>query len=129
MLTPFILSLKLALVTTLLLLLVAGPLLYLLHLKAGRWAPIGKSLLSLPLVLPPTVLGYYLLVGFQADRFLGTIWASIFGQQLAFSFAGLVFGSMIFSLPFLLNPILSALEALPPSFREAAYIMGKSPWQ
>lgn len=129
MLAPFVLSLKLAATTICLLLFLAIPMVYFVHLKSGRFRPLFKSLISLPLVLPPTVLGYYLLVGFQSDRWLGTIWEGIFGQQLAFSFPGLVLGAMIFSLPFLLNPILSALEGLPTSYTEAAYVMGKSPWQ
>ncbi|MEM6346676.1 MAG: molybdate ABC transporter permease subunit [Bacteroidota bacterium] len=129
MLAPFVLSLKLAATTTSLLFLLCMPLLYWVHLKSGPLRPFFKSLISLPLVLPPTVLGYYLLVSFQSERWLGTIWEGLFGQQLAFSFAGLVLGSMIFSLPFLLNPIISALEGLPDSFTEAAYVMGKSPWQ
>ncbi|RMG26528.1 MAG: molybdate ABC transporter permease subunit [Bacteroidetes bacterium] len=125
---PFLLSLKLAFVTTLSLLVLARPLVYVLHMHRSVFHPAFKALVSLPLVLPPTVLGYYLLIAFQPNSWLGQLAAEVFGIQLAFSFSGLVLASVIFSLPFLVNPLLSGLEALPASYQEAAFTLGKSRW-
>lgn len=85
-----------------------------------------KSLVTLPLVLPPSVLGYYLLVSFQQNAFLGKWFEAILDVQLAFSFEGILLGSIIFSLPFMVNPVLSALDNLPMSLEEAAFTLGKS---
>ena len=85
-----------------------------------------KSLVTLPLVLPPSVLGYYLLVSFQQNALLGSWFEVIFNVQLAFSFEGILLGSVIFSLPFMVNPILSALDNLPASLEEASFTLGKS---
>lgn len=120
----FLLSLKLASVTSVCLLITGLPLIYLMYYHSGRFLPVWKSLFSLPLVLPPTVLGYYLLLAFRPDGFI----ASLTGINLAFSFPGLVIASIIFSLPFFVNPIISALEELPKSYEEAAFTLGKSRW-
>lgn len=125
---PLLLSLKLALVTTFLLFLIAIPLVYLVYFYSFRSKAFLKSIISLPLVLPPTVLGYYLLLLLRPDGWLGRLSESIFDTRLVFSFPGLVIGSLIFSLPFMVNPILSALENLPYSYREASYTLGKSRW-
>lgn len=85
-----------------------------------------KSLVTLPLVLPPSVLGYYLLVSFQQNAFLGKWFEIIFNVQLAFSFEGILLGSIIFSLPFMVNPVLSALDNLTVSLQEASFTLGKS---
>ena len=85
-----------------------------------------KSLVTLPLVLPPSVLGYYLLVSFQQNALLGRWFEVIFNVQLAFSFEGILLGSVIFSLPFMVNPVLSALDNLPASLEEASFTLGKS---
>ena len=124
--TPFLLSLKLAVLTTVILWLIGVWLVYLVHFHSGRWRPLFQSIVSLPLVLPPTVLGYYLLVAFRPEGWLGKYTETFFGLRLAFSFEGLVLGSVIFSLPFMVNPILSAMENLPAAYQEAAYTMGKS---
>ncbi|RMG67455.1 MAG: molybdate ABC transporter permease subunit [Bacteroidetes bacterium] len=125
---PFWLSIKLAFFTTLLLLGLGLPLVYVLHSYEFRLRSLLKAVVSLPLVLPPTVLGYYLLLAFQRDSWLGELSFALFDQSLAFSFPGLVLGSVIFSLPFMVNPVLSALEGLPPVYAEAAYTLGKSRW-
>lgn len=124
--TPFVLSLKLAVVTTVILWLIGTILVYVIHFHGGRFRPFIKALVSLPLVLPPTVLGYYLLVAFHPEGWLGSNVDALFDFRLAFSFQGLVVGSLIFSLPFMVNPILSGLENLPSSYLEAAYTLGKS---
>ena len=85
-----------------------------------------KSVVTLPLVLPPSVLGYYLLISFQQDAFLGKWFSAFFNIQLAFSFEGILLGSIVFSLPFMVNPVVSALETLPASLREASFTLGKS---
>ena len=125
---PFWLSIKLALVTTLLLLALGLPLVFLLHSYRFRLRLLLKAIVSLPLVLPPTVLGYYLLLAFQPESGLGRLSMQLFDRGLAFSFPGLVLGSVVFSLPFMVNPVLSALEGLPPVYAEAAYTLGKSRW-
>lgn len=125
---PFILSLQLALTTTLLLFVLGIPLIFFLYFYSGRFSPVLKAVVSLPLVLPPTVLGYYLLVLLRPGGWIGRLSEAWFGLRLIFSFPGLVIGSLIFSLPFMVNPILSALETLPATYREAAYTLGKSPW-
>ena len=93
----------------------------------------GKGLVEaavmLPLVLPPTVLGYYLLVGFGANSSLGGLWQGIFGHPLAFSFEGLVLASVLFNLPFAIQPAQRGFEAIPVALREAAACCGLSPWQ
>ena len=103
----------------------------------GRWLAYkqfwGKSLvqtlLTLPLVLPPTVLGYYLLVVFSPNQGLGLWLSNTFGQTLVFNFEGLVFASIIFNLPFAIQPMQRAFAAIPREIREAAACCGMTPWQ
>ncbi len=99
-------------------------------LAYGRFR--GKGLVEaavmLPLVLPPTVLGYYLLVGFGANSHLGGLWQGVFGHPLAFSFEGLVLASVIFNLPFAIQPAQRGFEAIPLALREAAACCGLTPW-
>jgi molybdate transport system permease protein len=85
-----------------------------------------EALIALPLVLPPTVLGYYLLVAFSGTSPLGNAYASLFGQTLAFSFEGLLLASIIFNLPFAVQPLQRAFEAIPQNVREAAWCSGLS---
>ena len=126
LLSPFLLSFKLAFFTTLILLVLAMPISYLISFHTFRFKPLFKAIVSLPMVLPPTVLGYYLLIAFQSEGWLGALANSVFGIRLAFSFVGLVVGSIIFSLPFMLNPILSGIENLPISYLEVAQTLGRS---
>ena len=106
-------------------------------LALGRWLATtrfaGKSaveaLVVLPLVLPPTVLGYYLLVGLGAASPLGQWLADHFGVQLSFSFTGLVVASVVFNIPFMVQPIQRAFEAIPRDLAEAAAVSGLSFWQ
>lgn len=116
--------------TTLLVLLPLG-------LWAGRWLArsrfTGKALLEaavvLPLVLPPTVLGYYLLVALGGQSVIGAWAASVLGVQLTFSFAGLLVASVVFNVPFMVQPIQRAFEAIPRDLAEAAQVSGLSAWQ
>jgi len=104
---------------------------------AGRWLAfrrfrgraLAEAALALPLVLPPTVLGYYLLVAFGGGLPLGQGWQALFGQPLVFSFAGLLFASVLANLPFAIQPMQRGFEAIPADVREAAAVSGFSPWR
>ena len=124
--TPISLTIKLASITTLVLLVIAVPLGKWLAYTKSRFKPILETLVSMPLVLPPTVLGFYLLLAFSPDSQLGQILEQWFGLRLAFSFPGLVIASVIYSLPFMVHPIQSGLTSLPPSLLDASMVMGKS---
>ncbi|WP_420399914.1 molybdate ABC transporter permease subunit [Flagellimonas sp.] len=123
---PLILTFKLALVTTVVLLLVSIPLSYWLAYSKARIKPIVQTLVSMPLVLPPTVLGFYFLIAFSPNTIFGGWLNEAFGIQLVFSFPGLVVASLLYSLPFMVHPIQSGFSGIPDSLREASYLMGKS---
>lgn len=122
--TPIWLSFKLALITASLLLIIAGIIAYFLHHSKSRLRPVVESFLSLPVILPPTVLGFYLLLAFSPEHLLGR-WFQDLGIQMVFTFEGLVLASMVYNLPFMLQPISAGLRNLPESIEEAAYTMGK----
>jgi molybdate transport system permease protein len=124
---PIWLTLRLASVTTLLLLILGIPLAGWLALSKFRLKPILEALVSLPLVLPPSVVGFYLLLAFSPTSRLGAWLLQTFDLQLVFSFEGLVVASLLYSLPFMVHPIQAGLENLPTSWREAAYTLGQSP--
>lgn len=86
-----------------------------------------EALVMLPLVLPPTVFGFYLLVAFGANSSIGQFWSATFGHQLVFSFEGLVVASVIFNLPFAIQPAQRGFESVPVDVREAAFCCGMSP--
>ncbi len=123
---PLILTFKLAVLTTLVLLLLGIPLAYWLAYWENRWKYILQTLVSMPLVLPPTVLGFYLLVAFNPANVLGKFLESTLNLRLVFSFEGLVVASVIYSLPFMVNPIQAGFQSLPSSLIEASYTLGKS---
>jgi molybdate transport system permease protein len=125
---PLILPFKLSLITTLLLLVISIPLAYWLAHSKKRIKTIVETLVSMPLVLPPTVLGFYLLLAFSPSNSFGNWLSESLGLQLIFSFEGLVLASVIYSLPFMVHPIQSGFAGLSPSLREAAYVLGKSKW-
>src|SRR5271168_1284539 len=108
----FTLTLKLAAITTTILLCIAIPLAAWLALSRSRWRVFVEALTGLPLVLPPTVLGFYLLVLLGPRTLVGRGLASLLGHPLAFSFAGLVVGSAIYSLPFAVQPIVAGFAAV-----------------
>ena len=107
-----LLTLQLATVTTLILLLLATPLAWWLARTSSRWRGVIIALVTLPLVLPPTVLGFYILLALGPDGWIGSITQGLGWGLLSFSFTGLVIGSVIFSLPFAVYPILYAFEML-----------------
>jgi molybdate transport system permease protein len=123
---PLILTFQLAVVTTLLLLVVSIPIASWLATTRRRLKPVVESIITLPLVLPPTVIGFYLLVAFSPSDGLGLWLNEQLGLRLIFSFEGLVFASMLYSLPFMVHPIQSGLANLDPSLKEASYMLGKS---
>ncbi len=125
--TAVLLTLKLALITTVLLLLVGIPLSWWLSRLTSGWKPLIEAVVALPLVLPPTVLGFYLLLAFAPHSGLGQLWQQLTGNRLAFSFSALVIGSVIYSLPFVVQPLQRAFERIPVNLLEAATIMGASP--
>lgn len=125
---PLSLTFRLAFVTTILLFILAIPLAYWLAYAKNRVKPIIETLISMPLVLPPTVLGFYLLLAFSPNNAFGQWLDSSLGLRLVFSFEGLVIGSLLYSLPFMVHPIQSGFANLSPSLKEAAYILGKSRW-
>ena len=114
---PFLLSFQLAAITSAILFLIALPLAWWLSQTSSRAKPFVEAISSLPLVLPPSVLGFYLLWAFSYN---------LFGIHLAFSFSGLVVASCIYSLPFMVQPLQSGFESLNRSMIEASYIAGKS---
>lgn len=121
-----LLTLELAIITTALLLCLGVPLAYALFSLHARWKPLLEAVVSLPLVLPPTVLGFYLLIAFGPNSWLGAWLQENFNLRLVFTFTGLVIGSVIYSLPFMVQPVQSGLEKLPPNLAEASYALGKS---
>lgn len=123
---PIILTFQLALITTVILLVVSIPLAYWLAFTKVRIKPVIETLVSMPLVLPPTVLGFYLLVAFSPSNAFGRWLNDTFHLKLVFSFEGLILASVIYSLPFMAHPIQSGLTNLPASYREVAYSLGRS---
>lgn len=127
--TALWLSLRLAVLTVLFLLPIGIGVGRLLAYRRFTGKPVVEALVALPLVLPPTVLGYYLLVAFGNASPLGQLWQTAFGQPLVFTFQGLLIASIIFNLPFAIQPTQRAFEAIPPEVREAAACCGMSPWR
>lgn len=127
--TAFNLSLKLAAWTVMILLPVGLILARWLAFHRFRGRGLVEALVMAPLVLPPTVLGFYLLNLMGAQSSLGQAWIALFGHPLAFSFEGLVAASILFNLPFAVQPMQRAFEALPPDVREAGWVSGLSPWR
>ena len=113
--TPIILTLQLALITTIILFVISIPLAYWMANTKSRIKPIIEAVVSLPLVLPPTVLGFYLLITFSPESAIGSFLSDVFGLKLAFSFSGLVIGSIIYSLPFMVQPLQAGFTSLPSS--------------
>ncbi len=126
---PVLLTFKLAGVTTLILCAIGIPFAWWLAQARFRFKPFLEALVSMPLVLPPSVLGFYLLLAFSPASWFGGAVEHIAGLKLAFSFTGLVVASVIFSFPFLVHPVQSGLQNLPASLSEVAYSLGKSRWQ
>lgn len=125
---PLWLSLRLALFTTVILLVLGIPLAWWLAYSRHRWKVIAEACISLPMVLPPTVLGFYLLLAFSPAGSFGRFLDHYFDIRLVFTFRGLVVASLIYSLPFMVNPLLAGFKNLPPHLLEASRTLGKSDW-
>lgn len=123
---PLILTFQLALITTILLLIISIPLAYWLANTRSKMKPIAETLVSMPLVLPPTVIGFYMLLAFSPSNAFGDWMDQWLGLRLVFSFEGLVLGSLIYSLPFMVHPIQAGFANLSPALKNASYSMGKS---
>ncbi|WP_456389024.1 molybdate ABC transporter permease subunit [Profundibacter sp.] len=121
------LSVQLASLTMLILLLLATPLAWWLTRTDSRVRPIVEALVALPLVLPPTVLGFYLLIMMSPDMALGAAWLRLTGDTLAFSFTGLLLASVIYSLPFAVQPLQTAFQSVGEGALEAATMLGAGP--
>lgn len=121
------LTIQLASCSTALLLLLGAPLAWWLSRSRSLIKPLAEALIALPLVLPPTVIGFYLLLAFAPQTTLGRAWQSLSGSQLAFSFAALVMGSVIYSLPFVVQPLQASFNGISKGLLEAASTMGATP--
>ena len=128
-LTPIYLTLKLAAITTLLLLVIGLPVAWWLSRGRSFFKIALEAIITMPLVLPPSVLGFYLLLAFSPQHGIGLWLQKTFDVQFVFSFKGLVLASIIYSMPFMIGPIKSALQQLPASLSQASYSLGKSRWQ
>ena len=122
------LSVRLAAATTVILLAIGLALAYWLTFSRRRWKFLVEAVVALPLVLPPTVLGFYVLLAIGPHSPIGALYARVGGGTLPFSFQGLLIASVLYSLPFMVHPIQSGLRSLSPSLREASFTLGKSKW-
>lgn len=124
---PLLLTMRLAAITTLILLVIGTPVAWWLAHTRSRAKAVIEAVTALPLVLPPTVLGFYLLVFLSPNSTLGGLWLSATGSTLTFSFTGLIVASVIYSLPFMVQPLQAAFEAIGKAPLEAAYSLRASP--
>ncbi len=120
------LSLELAALTTVALLLLGLPLGHWIASSRWRWKFLVEAIVALPIVLPPTVLGFYLLVGLGPQGALGRAWEAVAGSRFPFSFGGLLFASVLYSLPFAVQPFAAAISGVDPRLVEASHVLGAS---
>lgn len=123
------LTFKLAFITTFILFFLAIPVAYFLSYKNFKFKSVLEAIVSLPLVLPPTVLGFYFLIIFDPTGTIGKFLQKLFDLKLVFTFEGLVVASIIYSFPFMVHPIQSGMQSLPKAIIEASYTLGKSTFQ
>jgi len=123
---PVWLTLKLATITTVILLIICTPLAWWLAHSKSRWAGVVEAIVALPLVLPPTVLGFYLLITLGANGVIGGPWSELTGSALVFTFSGLVIASILYSLPFVVQPLQNAFIAVGRKPLEVAWCLGAS---
>ena len=118
--------LELSFWTTIILLFLGIPLAYFLAYSRSRYTSLVEALVSLSLVLPPTVLGFYLLLALNKEGFIGSLWYRLFGKQLVFHFEGILIASVIYSLPMMVHPLTAGFRSVPKNLIEASYTLGKS---
>ncbi len=123
---PLLLSAQLALVTMLVLLAIGTPIAWWLSQTTLRWKPLVQTVVAMPIVLPPTVLGFYLLILLGPEGVIGSWWVTLTGGTLTFSFTGLVIASCVYSLPFAVQPMQNAFESMPRRYLERAWTLGAS---
>ena len=126
LLDPLWLSVQLAAITTVLLVVIGTPIAWWLAQSTSRWKPIVQTAVAMPIVLPPTVMGFYLLIVLGPAGPIGRWWVELTGSALTFSFTGLVIASCIYSLPFAVQPLANAFESLGQRNLEAAWTLGAS---
>lgn len=121
-----LLTARLALVTTVVLMVIAVPMAAWLTFSTKRWTIVVEAMVALPLVLPPTVLGYYLLVAMGSRSPVGRWWESVTGSPLAFTFTGLVIASVLYSLPFAVQPMMAGFSSIDRKLLEASFVLGRT---
>jgi len=121
---PLYVTLKLALVTTLILVVVAAPLAYFMAFSSMRGKTVVEALISLPTALPPTVIGFYLLIAMGPNGFIGRAWGAFTGDYLLFTFTGIAAAAVIFSLPYAVQPMKAAFQKIDRRLLENAYVLG-----
>src|SRR5215472_306000 len=127
--TAIALSLRLAAFVSLVLLVIGVPIAYWLTFSSWRWKFLVEAAVALPLVLPPTVLGFYLLVAFGTRSPIGRLWQAWTGHGLAFTFEALVIASILYSLPFGVQPIAASFAQIDRSLLDASAILGAGSWR
>jgi molybdate transport system permease protein len=125
---PIVLTLQLATVTVLVLLVIGIPISWWLAHTRTRFRPVFEAVIALPLVLPPTVLGFYLLITLGPNGLIGKPMEAVTGSHLSFTFTGLVIASTFYSLPFVVQPLYNSFEAIGRDPLEAAWTLGASKW-
>lgn len=123
--TPFLLSFKLAAITTLILFVISVPLAWYLSQTSSKSKPVLEAITALPIVLPPSVLGFYILWALSYNSPIGAFFEEAFGIKLVFNFTGLVIASCFYSMPFMVQPLQSGFESINKNMLEASYISGK----
>jgi len=125
---PFLLTLKLALITTAILYVIGIPVAYWLSTSTFKGKIVVEAILSLPLILPPSVMGFYLLIALSPANSFGRWIDELLNLRLVFTFHGLILASVVYSLPFMVQPLLAGFRMLPGSLVEASYTLGKGRW-
>ena len=125
-LEPFLLSFKLASITTIILFLIAIPISWWLSQTKSRYKPYVEAFVALPIVLPPSVIGFYILMTLSINSPIGAFFEETFGIRLVFTFTSLVIASCFYSFPFMIQPLQSGFESINKNILEASYIAGKS---
>lgn len=126
--SPLLLSLRLAVLSSLILLVLGIPLARWIGLTGGWTSRTVRALVQIPMVLPPTVVGFYLLVVLSPSSGIGHFLADTLGVRLLFRFSGLVLAAVVTGLPFLVSSVVAGYQSLPPSLRDASLCLGRSPW-
>ncbi|MFK5976958.1 MAG: molybdate ABC transporter permease subunit [Sulfurovum sp.] len=122
---PFLLSFKLAGITTLILFIISLPLAWYLSQTTSKVKPFLEAITALPIVLPPSVLGFYIIIALSPNSPIGIFFEETFGVKLIFNFTGLVVASCFYSLPFMVQPLQSGFESINKNMLEASYVAGK----